>query len=312
MDEASDCLASLSDTSTAARQSSVGGPANLTPEGQASLDGLENLHLEDLLKFCSCLEESLADAWSYLCLAHADDGLRDAVRVACQQAGGLSQQATTAASGLSCCTALLLTKVIPSLFLSAQQSQLCTASAALHCAHEAIAFSRLAVEKVRASYLDLFADVHDLKERIKMTLGGEILVDHAGTSAGTKANPASSETHFELALVRVEEVCAHLEECSDAWLMLHGAELDLTVMAEKSQQLESQGAVGIKPIALESFASFACELEILCQTHHGAWTNPSPGPFDLQEQFVHCVTDGQTLPVHERGTAVLGSLGVKA
>ena len=120
--------------------------------------------------------------------------------------------------------------------------------------HGSIATMRKEAQSVRADYIDLLKYAQYLGQCTQLTVDQlvmsslpEPVEDESGSlecqsQFGLELTDAQkdSQRYLELTLVHLDSMCQVLEDCSDFWLMLHEAELQLRKL-EKESKLLSEG-----------------------------------------------------------------------
>lgn len=231
------------------------------------------LYLKDLDDFNVSLTGPLALAWQ--CLAVADLDLKAALGHASAQSQHLVEEAEKVCISLSSTACRISMTVLPSLRLATMQAEVSAVGALLFDADKALMEIRKEAHNVRLSYVDLLKYLRYVIQCTQVALDGCII--QTLEAEGAAQDPVSAqavEENLTMALSHLDDACALLADCSDFWLMLHGAELGLGGMEKEAHRLrrvigtDFQAAKNLPEVCAE----FINQLVNFCQEHHAAST----------------------------------------
>ncbi|CAE7351233.1 lmbrd2 [Symbiodinium necroappetens] len=196
-------------------------------------------YLKDLKAFSDSLNQPMNIVRE--CMSQVDQGLLGALQITQTQAHDLVMAAQMVTWKLSA-TACNSLELLPTLLWAAKgHGDEKDVVGPISEVHSSIATMRKDAQTVRTSYIELLNQVRYLGQCAQVTLDEVIISwlpapyeDESGsleTSPGHALDPTEQQRHsekcLELALMHLDGLCMLLEDCSDFWLMLHSAELQL-------------------------------------------------------------------------------------
>lgn len=231
-------------------------------------------YLKDLEAFKNSFHEPLSIAKE--CVSQVDDDLMTTFKLTELQAGELivSAQMVTWKLSATACRSL---ELLPTLMWAArghtEETDFMTPVSEVQ---SSIAAVRKDAQAIRTNYIDLLNQVKHLGQCTQVTLDQVVIaglpepVEDAGGNleiVSGSDQPSSSQVRMEkcleLALLNLDATCETLEECSDFWLMLHSAELELRKI-EKAATRDNLGAMQLQGL---------CDrLRDFCKEHCGVWS----------------------------------------
>ncbi|CAJ1409648.1 unnamed protein product [Effrenium voratum] len=226
--------------------------------------------LQDLKVFSDSFNEPLSVARE--CMSQVDADLLAALNLTQSQANDLiaSAQMVTWKLSATACNSL---ELLPTLLWAARgHGEERDVVSPVSEVHSSITAMRKEAQTVRTSYIELLNQVRYLGQCTQVTLDQIIIAslpvgdfEVKPVKSSHKTVQTHSEKCLELALVHLDGVCMTLEECSDFWLMLHSAELQLRKIEKEAQQVSS-ARLDAEGATMHSF----CErLRDFCKEHCG-------------------------------------------
>ncbi|CAE7216191.1 unnamed protein product [Symbiodinium natans] len=185
------------------------------------------------------------------CMNQVDPSLLDALKMTQNQAHELitSAQMVTWKLSATACNSL---ELLPTLLWAAKgHGDEKDVISPISEVHTSMATTRKDAQTVRTSYIELLNQVRYMGQCTQVTLDQVVILhlpvpceDESGnleTSPKLAPDPTEhqkiSEKCLELALMHLDGLCMLLEDCSDFWLMLHSAELQLRKIEKEAQAL---------------------------------------------------------------------------
>ncbi|CAE7024158.1 mettl14 [Symbiodinium natans] len=227
-------LASRSIVSASSCSSYQGGPVLYQPDGSST----------DLRMFSDAVAGKLQLVEASL--SQTDHDLLAAATVSQIFFAELVDSAQRVAGNLSMTATQALEKLPALLWARSADAQLVACVVELH---DSIALLFEGAKSVRADYIDFLKYMQYLGQCVQITVDQLVMsslpepVEDEGGSLECQAPLELSDTDkelqklLELALMHLDGICRVLEECSDFWLMLHEAELQLRKLEKESTSL---------------------------------------------------------------------------
>mmetsp|Transcript_26756 Transcript_26756/g.50316 ORF Transcript_26756/g.50316 Transcript_26756/m.50316 type:complete len:312 (-) Transcript_26756:153-1088(-) len=245
-------------------------------------------YLKDLKAFSNSFNEPLNIVRE--CINQVDQDVLGAVKALQNQAHELIMSAQTVTWKLSA-TACSSLELLPTLLWVARgHGEEKDAVSPISDVHASITNMRKEAQTVRTNYIELLNQVRYLGQCTQVTLDHVIIqalpepteneLGSLDISPPQACVPSEKQRHFEkcleLALMHLDGVCMMLEDCSDFWLMLHSAELQLRKIEKEAQFLSNEK--GKEGGRLQGF----CErVRDFCKEHCGSL----PSSFPIQAGY---------------------------
>lgn len=258
-------------SSTGLSRSNLAANQSVVSSASGSYQGVQDHHsknyLKDLKNFSELFNEPLVIAKQ--CIREVDLDLYELLQQTELQANDLmvAAQAVTWKLSAMACNSL---EVLPTLLWIARGSGEAHELSAVLEVHNSVTAMRKETQVVRTSYIDLLNQVRYLGQCTQITMDQMMIeempapVEDESGSLETKRVQQQDERSFEkllrLALMHLDAVCVTLEECSDFWLMLHNAELQLRKLEKEASSLDN---------GLQKLQSFCERLRDFCKEHCG-------------------------------------------
>lgn len=267
---------SIGVSSTGLSRSNLAANQSVVSSASGSYQGVGEYHAKNYLKDLKAFNESFNEplAIAKQCIRQVDPDLYENLQLTELQANDLivsAQTVTWKLSGMACNSL----EVLPTLLWIARGSGVEKDIGTVSEVQNSVTLMRKETQVVRTSYIDLLNQVRYLGQCTQITLDHLIIahmpapVEDESGSLETKPPLQKDEQSFEkflsLALVQLDAVCMTLEECSDFWLMLHNAELQLRKLEKEASNFTSHAELDL--LGAKKLQSFCERLRDFCKEH---------------------------------------------
>lgn len=272
------CSIAVSSTGLSRSNLAVNNPS-VVSSASGSYQDVGEYHAKNYLKDLQAFSKAFNDPLSVAreCLNQVDKDLSGAMQLTESQAADLIMAAQTVTWKLSA-TACNSLEVLPTLLWLAKGHGDDKELGPMLEVYKGVATVRKEAQAVRTNYIELLNQVRYLGQCIQVTMDHLVIdqmpapvEDHSGSlETPLVADVADSTSTFwqilNLALVQLDAVCVTLEECSDFWLMLHNAELQLRKL-EKEAEIFTKKEKDMQFQGLQKLQSFCQRLRDFCKEH---------------------------------------------